>query len=72
MPKKGYQDIKKEVLIKRTGKDFSQWKKILDKFDVKKNGRKTSAEFLRNVYKVNAWWSQVIVVMYEYEKKIKR
>ena len=72
MPKKGYKDIKQEVLIKRTGKDYREWKKVLDKFNVKENGHKSSAEYLKNIYRVNPWWAQVIVIMYEYEKKLRK
>ena len=70
MPKKGYKDIKEEVIIKRTGRNFNDWRKILDKFNVKKNGHKAAANFLISMYKVNPWWSQVIVIRYEYEKNI--
>ncbi len=72
MPKKGYKDIKEEVIIKRTRRSFNDWRKILDKFDVKKNGHKSAAMFLNRVYKVNPWWSQVIVIRYEYENKLRR
>ena len=71
MPKKGYKDIKEEVIIKRTKRSFKDWRIILDKFDVKKNGHKATAKYLVNTYKVNPWWSQVIVIRYEYEKKIR-
>lgn len=72
MPKKGYQDIKEEVFVKRTGKNFEDWQKILDRFDVKKNGRSAAVRFLKKVYKVNAWWSHVVVIRYEFEKNIVR
>lgn len=71
MPKKGYKDIKEEVITKRTGKSFSEWKKILDNFNVKKNGRRSAAQYLM-ANGVNPWWSQVIVIRYEYEKKFKK
>lgn len=71
MPKKGYKDIKEEVIIKRTRRSFSDWWKILDKFNVKKNGHKAAANFLVNTHKVDAWWAQVLVIRYEYEKKFR-
>ena len=70
MPKKGYKDIKEEVIIKRTRRSFADWRKILDKFDVKKNGHKKSVNYLVNIYKLNSWWAQVIIIRYEYENKI--
>ena len=72
MPQKGYKDIKKEVIVKRTGKDFTEWRKILDGFNVKKNGHKAAAEYLKNEHGVNPWWAQVIVVRYEFEKKLRK
>jgi len=71
MPKKGYKDIKEEVIIKRTRRSFTDWRKILDKFDVKKNGHKAAVDFLVNDHQVNSWWAQVLVIRYEYEKRIK-
>jgi len=71
MPKKGYKDIKEEVILKRTGKNYKDWEKILDKFDVKKRGHSETARYLMSVYKVNSWWSQVIVIRYEYENKLR-
>ncbi len=71
MPKKGYKDIKEEVIIKRTRKSFADWRKILDKFDVKKNGHKASVNYLVSTQKLNPWWAQVLVIRYEYEKKIR-
>lgn len=72
MPQKGYKDIKEEVIVKRTGRNFYEWGKILDRFDVKKNGHKAAANYLMIMHRVNPWWAQVIVVRYEFEKKIKR
>jgi hypothetical protein len=72
MPEKGYKDIKAEVIVKRTGKDFKEWRKILDKFNAKKRGRKASAQYLQVMHKVNPWWSQVLVIRYEFEKKLKK
>jgi len=53
MPKKGYKDIKEEVITKRTGKKFSEWKSILDNFNVKENGHKAAANFLSKKFKIN-------------------
>ena len=69
MPKKGYKDINEEVIKKRTGKNFKDWRKILDRFNVKKNGRFFAVKYLINSYGVTPWWSQVLVIRYEYEKK---
>lgn len=71
MPKKGYKDIKEDVIIKRTKRSFKDWRKILDKFDVKKNGGKAAVKHLAGKHGVNSWWAQVLVIRYKYEKKIK-
>jgi hypothetical protein len=68
MPKKGYKDIKNEVIIKRTRRSFNEWKKILDKFNVAKNGRKSAVDYLVEKYSLNRWWANVIVIRYEFEK----
>jgi len=70
MLKKGYKDIKEEVIVKRTKKSFDDWRKILDKFNVKKNGRKEVIKFLVKKYRVNPWWAQVLLIRYAYEEKI--
>lgn len=70
-PKKGYKDIKEEVIVKRTKRSFKDWKKILDGFDVKKNGHKSAVIYLTEKYGINSWWAQVLVIRYEYEKKLK-
>ena len=72
MPKKGYKDIKEEVILKRTRRNFDDWRRVLDKLNVKKNGHKSAAKHLVSRYKVNPWWAQVIVIRYEYEKKLGR
>ena len=69
---KGYKTIKEEVIINKTGKSFKYWIKILDKFNVKKNGHTLTAKFLREKYKLGPWWSQVITVKYEYEKNLRK
>lgn len=71
MPKKGYRDIKEEVVVKRTGKSFYGWAGILDKLNVEKIGRKAASGYLAKRYHINSWWSHVIVIRYQYEKKIK-
>lgn len=72
MPKKGYKDIKEEVILKRTGKNYREWKKILDVFNVRKRGHRAAAQYLMSVFGVNPWWSQVIVVRYEFENKLRK
>ncbi len=72
MSKEGYKDIKEEVIIKRTGRNFESWEKILDKFYKTKKDRKEAVKYLVKDYRVNAWWAQMLVTRYEFEKNISR
>lgn len=72
MIKKGYNDIKDQLAIRRTGKSFAEWQKILDRFNVQKNGHDASVQYLRKAHKANNWWSHVIVIRYEHDKKMRR
>ncbi len=54
-----------EAVKKATGKTWSQWFHILDKFDVSKHGHKAAAEHLYEKCRVPGWWCQMVVVGYE-------
>jgi hypothetical protein len=58
--------------LEKTGKTFTEWKKILDDFDVIKNGHTAAAKFLRSEYNTPDWWTQSIVVKYEWEVGLKK
>lgn len=68
--KSGYH-IGGEAVEKKTGKPWSEWLKILDKYDVVKNGHRNAAFYLHEKHGISAWWSQTVVVKYEYERGLR-
>ncbi len=66
-PKKapGVAGISDAAVVKATGRAWKDWFKVLDRFDVKKNGHKSAAEFIHVSHDCTAWWSQMVVVGYE-------
>ena len=70
--KKGVQRISDNVVEDRTRKSTKTWNEILDKFDVKKKGHALAAKHLLSKYKLSPWWSQVVVIRYEYERGLKK
>ena len=70
--KKGAQRISDDVVEDSTGKSTKTWNKILDKFNLKNKGHTLAAKHLLDKYKLSPWWSQVIVIRYEYERGLKK
>lgn len=56
--------IRPETVVQKTGHSWEEWDKILDEWDVKKNGSPASARHLREEYNVSMWWSNTIVSRY--------
>jgi len=63
-----YLKIKNEKIKAVTGKDWSLWFKILDKWDAEKKGHYLTAKYLASKYKLSPWWSQVVTIRYEKER----
>jgi len=63
--------ISDAAVRKATGKDRAQWFKILDAFDVKKNGHAAAATHLHDEHACPPWWSQMVVVEYERERGLR-
>ncbi len=53
----------------KTGKVSQEWYKILDQFSVKNHTQ--MAKYLREVYKVNSWWAQILTNRYEWERGLR-
>jgi len=70
--KKGYRDISNDKIMEKTKKSFEEWGKILDRFNLRRNGHTASAKYLKERYSLSPWWSQVIVIKYEYEKGLRK
>jgi hypothetical protein len=65
------QHIKDETVRAKTGKGWDEWYKILDAYDVKKNGHTATAKFLQKEHNVSAWYAQSITVGYEYARGLR-
>jgi hypothetical protein len=63
--------ISDEAVKTKTGKRWSEWFKILDRFDVKENGHKLAAEHLSDKHKLEPWWSQAVTIRYEWERGLR-
>lgn len=57
--------ISDPAVTKATGKGWDHWFKVLDRFDVKKNGHAAAARHLHGKHGAGDWWSQMVVVQYE-------
>lgn len=53
----------------KTGKVSQEWYEILDSFGSKNHTQ--MAKYLREVYKVSHWWSQIITNRYEWERGLR-
>jgi hypothetical protein len=60
-----YARVSDAAVTKATGKPWSHWLTILDRYDVKKHGHKDAAEHLHEKHSVPEWWCQMVVVGYE-------
>jgi uncharacterized protein YndB with AHSA1/START domain len=49
----------------KTGKGWSYWFSVLDRFDVRAHGHKSAAEHLAKDHGLSGWWAQMITVEYE-------
>ena len=70
--KRGYRSISDLRVKERTGKNSSQWMRILDKWGMKKKGHTLTAKYLIKKHKLSPWWAQVVTVKYEYAKGLRR
>lgn len=55
-----------------TGKTWSQWYAVLDKWDVENRGHTATAKYLREKFKLSPWWSQAVTARYEWERGLKK
>ncbi len=57
--------ISDEAVVKATGKSWSQWCRLLDKYGCRKMSHKEIAELVVSKHGVGPWWSQMVTVGYE-------
>jgi len=61
--------INDETVKSKTGKNSSEWYKIIDKFGSINHTQ--IAKFLREEYKLNPWWAQIITNRYEWDRGLR-
>ena len=61
-----------EAVKKRTGKNWAEWFKLLDKAGAKKMKHSEIANYVYEKHKVDGWYSQMIAVSYEQERGLRK
>lgn len=60
--------ISDEAVRKRTGKSWSQWFGILDRWGAAKKGHRKAARYLGDRHGLEPWWAQAVTVRYERDR----
>jgi hypothetical protein len=60
-----------EAVKAKTGKNWKEWYKILDRLDPKTNGHRFAVMELYHKHKLSAWWSQAVTIHYEWERGLR-
>jgi len=71
MKKTIFQKISNDAVSAKTEKQWPEWFRILDKFDLKKKGHTQAAKFLREKHGLTDWWAQAITIRYEWENGLR-
>ena len=61
--------LSEKTIKVKTGKFSQEWNKILDYFN--NPDHTLMVEHLREKYKVNPWWAQIITNRYEWERGLR-
>jgi uncharacterized protein YndB with AHSA1/START domain len=61
--------ISDEAVRKRTGKSWSQWFAVLDRWGAARKGHAETARHLGDRHGLAPWWAQTVTVRYEQERK---
>ncbi len=69
--KKDMQKLKDDIIISKTSKSTNEWIKILDRFNVKKNGYTQATKHLLENYNVHPKWAKTVVIRYEFRKGLR-
>jgi uncharacterized protein YndB with AHSA1/START domain len=63
--------ISDAAVQKATGRPWSHWLAVLDRFDVGRHGHQAAATHLYEKHGVNGWWAQMVTVQYEQERGLR-
>jgi hypothetical protein len=66
-----FNKIRDDAVKEKTRKTWKQWFSILDAFGVQEKGHKLAARHLLERYKLSPWWSQAVVIRYEWERGLR-
>lgn len=55
-----------------TGKSSEEWYKILDDWGGKEKGYYLMMRYIRDEFGLNHWWTNAVVIRYEYERGTRR
>ena len=66
--KTGEKSISDEAVVAKTGRSWSEWFTILDRWGAQSKDHKTIAKHLHIKFELNGWWSQMVTVRYELER----
>ncbi|QQS37545.1 MAG: DUF4287 domain-containing protein [Ignavibacteriales bacterium] len=64
--------ISGEAVKSKTGKDWNEWIKVLDKAGAKKMNHKEIVAVLKENYGIGSWWQQMITVGYEQARGLRK
>ena len=64
--------ISGEAVKAKTGKDWTEWIKLLDKAGAKKMNHKEIVAVINDNFKVGGWWQQMITVGYEQARGLRK
>jgi uncharacterized protein YndB with AHSA1/START domain len=62
---------KDETVIAKTGRSWDEWFVLLDEFDCKTQGHRTTARWLKEEHRLGSWWAQAVTVQYELNRGIR-
>ncbi|HEY7727672.1 MAG TPA: SRPBCC domain-containing protein [Candidatus Eisenbacteria bacterium] len=68
----GERGISDDAVRKGTGKRWSGWMRILDRWGARSKGHAATARHLAERYGIDPWWSQSVTVRYEQERGLRR
>ena len=73
MPEKkpGFQGIRDEVVVARTGKSSDEWYSMLDQWGAQHKGHTQTAKYLRGQCGLSPWWAQCIAIRHEWERGLR-
>ena len=64
-------ELKDATTEAKTGKSSDEWYSILDSYEEGDKNHTLMAKYLRDKFKVNPWWAQIITNRYEWSRGLR-